>query len=137
VAASEFPALEQLLAGYLNLDWPDQFDSVWAGVDAFVRDEGLESVGRVRAEVALIEGRDFDEEELRGLLVEGLGCGYWPPGFGVDVHGVVASVGRAAGCPRGGLTPARNLLEAGSVAAHAVAVADDESAQANSLVVVV
>ncbi len=36
---TDFPALTLLLQGYLNLDWPDDYESVWAAVDHFARRE--------------------------------------------------------------------------------------------------
>jgi hypothetical protein len=88
--ANEPSALERLVAGYLNQDWPEDFASVWEAVDAFRRDEGPDTAAAARREVASLLAAPHSEEDLRQLLVEQLGCGYWPPGDGLTFGGWLA-----------------------------------------------
>jgi hypothetical protein len=78
-------ALELLVSGYLNQDWPEDFATVWDAVDTFRSDEGPDTAAAARGEVTSLLAAAHSDDDLRHLLVEQLGCGYWPPGDGLTL----------------------------------------------------
>jgi hypothetical protein len=75
------PAMEQLLQGYFNLDWIEDYDSPWDVVEAFARDES-ELAERLPAEIADVLSNMPTEENLRNLLLNEFFCGYLPTADG-------------------------------------------------------
>lgn len=71
-----YPAFQLLLQGYLTLDWPDDYSTMWAAVDDYIASEpGLDQLLKELDE--LIEAQPSDGW-LRNLIVGELGSGYLP-----------------------------------------------------------
>ena len=77
---SSYPTLEHLFGVYINEDWPDDYGTVWAAIDDFVRDEP-ELAELATAEVRELLSRGLSEGELKRVL-DNLSCNYWPYGRG-------------------------------------------------------
>jgi hypothetical protein len=75
-----YPALKQLLQGYLNLDWPDDYADAWAAIDDFAAYEPI--AGRLADEVTMLLDSAPTEEGLREFVVDELGSGYLPEADG-------------------------------------------------------
>ncbi len=75
---NEYPALTQLVGAYLHYDWPEEFGTVWAAVDAFA--EGEPIADRLPAEVDRLLGAGHDEAALWSIVVDEMGSGYGPYG---------------------------------------------------------
>jgi hypothetical protein len=71
---SEHEALEQLLGGYLNEDWPDEYADPWHAVDDFVQQEHIDAV-KLRPEIEDILRQYPSEDALFACLLR-LGLGY-------------------------------------------------------------
>ncbi len=74
---NEFPALKQLLQGYLHLDWPEDYDDPWQAVDDFILAEPGH-VASLPEEIRRLLEKVSGETELRRAVVEELGSGYLP-----------------------------------------------------------
>lgn len=83
-------ALGLLFAGYLNLDWSEDYDDVWSAVRDFVESEP--SAGRIPYEVRVLLAEGHSEEELRRIVVDELGCGYLPEADGWRYDGWLAEL---------------------------------------------
>lgn len=77
---SGYPALAQLVAGYLNQDWPLDYDDVWHAVQAFSAQEPAALIAQARDQALELLEAEATEEGLRRVLVDELGSGYSPPG---------------------------------------------------------
>lgn len=75
-----FDGLRLLFGGYLNIDWADDYDDVWAAVAHFVESEVLAQ--RVPSEVAAMLSSGPSEAALRRVVIEQLGSGYLPDADG-------------------------------------------------------
>lgn len=73
-------ALTELVAGYLNQDWPLDYATVWDAVRAFCDEEPPTVVAQARNQALQLLRSVDSEEELKRVLVDELGSGYWPPG---------------------------------------------------------
>lgn len=85
-----YPALSLLLQGYLNLDWPDEYEDPWRAVDDFVASEPVAT--DVPSEVKDILAWGPSDADLRQLLVEQLGSGYLPDADGWTIADWLAAV---------------------------------------------
>jgi hypothetical protein len=70
-------ALRLLLQGYLNYDWPDEYDDPRMAVDDFARSEP--ALARVLSgDVEHVIANANGESQLRRVVVDELGSGYLP-----------------------------------------------------------
>ncbi len=70
----DYDALEQLLGGYLNEDWTDDYADAWQAVDDFPRSQPSYAL-RLRREVEDIVAHCTSEQALDAQLTR-LGLGY-------------------------------------------------------------
>ncbi len=74
---TEVPALKRLLGAYVNEDWPEFYEDVWAAVDDFIA--GAPTLARqLPAEIDIVLHEQRSEEALE-LFLDSLGLGYQPP----------------------------------------------------------
>jgi CdiI immunity protein len=73
-------ALRLFCEAYLHQDWEDEYPSVWDALAAFATDEGEKTAAALADDVKNVIQRQLSEEDLRALLVDDWGMGYWPPG---------------------------------------------------------
>ena len=71
---TEYEALEQLLGGYLNEDWTDDYADPWQAVDDFARSEHSDAQS-LRREIKRVIQQFPSEDALYAHLL-GLGLGY-------------------------------------------------------------
>jgi hypothetical protein len=71
---TEYEALEQLLGGYLNEDWTDDYADPWQAVDDFVQSEHSDAVN-LRLEITDII-RQYPSEDALDAQLTRLGLGY-------------------------------------------------------------
>jgi len=91
---TDVPALRRLVGAYVNEDWPEFYDDVWAAVDDFITSAPVLS-RRLPSEIALVFDERPSEESVEQFL-DSLGMGYQPgPGDG-GFTGFLAEVSRRA-----------------------------------------
>jgi hypothetical protein len=95
-AASEYPALAQLLAGYYHQDWRQDHASPDAAAHAFADDASPDTVTDAVSDIDRLLEAGFDDAGLTRVLADGFDCNYVP-----DVNGVT---------PAGWLTHLRDTL---------------------------
>jgi hypothetical protein len=79
-----YPALSQFLGAYLHQDWPEEFSTPEAAVEAFRRREPADSVRAVCAELEQAT-RDAQQSADPSRLLSELGCYYNPQADGRSV----------------------------------------------------
>lgn len=86
-----YPALSQFLGAYLHQDWPEEFSTPEAAVEAFHRREPADSVRAVCAELeqAIYEAQQSTDPSR---LLSDLGCYYDPRADGRSVPEWLAHV---------------------------------------------
>ena len=67
-----YPTLDHFFGVYLGEDWPDDYGSEWAAVDAFVAEGPPEDPGLFRAEIARLLAVHLSEEEVRKVILDDL-----------------------------------------------------------------
>lgn len=75
-----YPQLATLLQGYLNIDWPDDYDDPWGAVDDYAASEPR--AGEVITEIESLLLSEPSSERLRKVVVDELGSGYPPEADG-------------------------------------------------------
>ena len=74
---TEVPALKRLIGAYVNEDWPEFYEDVWAAVDDFIT--GAPTLAQqLPAEIDTVLHEQRSEEALEPFL-DSLGLGYQPP----------------------------------------------------------
>ena len=73
---SHYPTLAHLFGCYINEDWPDDYGTVLAALDDFIRTDRY-LVEPAAAEIRELMGRRLSEGDLEREL-DRLGCNYWP-----------------------------------------------------------
>jgi hypothetical protein len=76
----QYPALEQLLGGYLHEDWADDYADFLHAIDAFVEHQPSYAPA-VPGEIAQLLGECGSDAVLEQRL-DDLGLVYYPPGLG-------------------------------------------------------
>lgn len=88
-------ALKQLLQGYLNFDWPEEYGDPWSAVADFLRSEP--EYGRLLgAEIAALLRTATSEGDLRQVVLGELGSGYLPEADGWTYAAWLREVARRA-----------------------------------------
>ncbi len=72
--------LTLLVQGYLNLDWPDDYPSMWAAVDDFIESEPR--AAGVLDEIDDVLKRMPSENDRRRYVLDDLDSGYLPDADG-------------------------------------------------------
>jgi hypothetical protein len=75
-AGANYPALNQLLAGYFHEDWQEDHASPAAAVQAFLREASPATVEAAAREIDRLLGLGLDDAALTQVLIEGLDCNY-------------------------------------------------------------
>jgi CdiI immunity protein len=86
-AATEYPALAQLLAGYYHQDWQQDHATPDAAVHAFARDASPDTVASAAGDIARLVGAGFDDAALTRVLADGFDCNYVPVANGLTPEG--------------------------------------------------
>jgi len=73
-------ALRDFLSAYFHEDWPDDGSDDRAIVAAYQRKSSAEERGRVCLELARLLSRGLDDQQLRRILLDDLGCYFSPRG---------------------------------------------------------
>jgi hypothetical protein len=89
-----YPALSQFLGAYLHQDWPEEFSTPEAAVEAFRRREPTDSVRAVCAELELAI-REAQQAADPSRLLSDLGCYYNPQADGRSVPEWLTQVRKA------------------------------------------
>ena len=72
----ETPALRRLLGAYVNEDWPEFYDDVWAAVDDYIQSAPV-LASSLPSDIEAVLREFPTDEELERYLDE-LGIGYQP-----------------------------------------------------------
>lgn len=95
-ASADYPGLQLLLQGYLNQDWPEEYQDPWAAVADFVQSEPEAAAVLVQEIWAAILNAGSDAE-LEQLVSRDLGSGYLPPADGWSYLSWLVEVARYVG----------------------------------------
>ncbi|MBX9582738.1 MAG: hypothetical protein K2X87_20730 [Gemmataceae bacterium] len=86
-----YPTLSQFLGAYLHQDWPEEFSTPEAAIEAFRRREPADSVRAIRAELEQVIHEAQQSSDPSRLLYD-LGCYYDPRADGRSVSDWLAHV---------------------------------------------
>jgi hypothetical protein len=92
-AATDYPALAQLLAGYYHQDWHEDHATPDAALHAFADDASPETVDAAAGDVDRLLGAGFDDDGLARILADGFDCNYVPVANGLTPAGWLIHVG--------------------------------------------
>jgi len=91
---TEVPALRRLIGAYVNEDWSDFYEDVWAAVDDFIA--GAPTLSQqLPTEIELVLSEERSEDSLERFL-DSLGLGYQPQPGDRGFSGFLAEVARRA-----------------------------------------
>jgi hypothetical protein len=93
----ETPALTRLIGAYVNEDWPEFYDDVWAAVDDYIRSAPV-LASSLPSEIEAVLRQFPTDEELTGYLDE-LGIGYQPQAGEHGFRAWLAEVSRRVPAP--------------------------------------
>ncbi len=77
-AATDYPALAQLLAGYFHQDWQEDHASPEAALSAFSADAARETIAAAAADIDRLLNAGFDDAGIARVLADGFDCNYLP-----------------------------------------------------------
>ena len=86
-AATDYPALAQLLAGYYHQDWRQDHATPDAAVHAFADDASPDTVADAASDIDRLLGAGFDDAGLTRVLADGFDCNFVPGASGVTPAG--------------------------------------------------
>jgi contact-dependent growth inhibition (CDI) system CdiI-like immunity protein len=69
---TQFPTLDYFFSVYLGEDWPDDYGSEWAAIDAFISEGPPEDPQLFRAEIATLLAEHTSEDEVRKIVLDDL-----------------------------------------------------------------
>lgn len=75
-----YPELALLLQGYLNIDWPDDYEDPMAAVDDYVANEP--NSAELAAEIESLLTNEPSNDGLTRVVMDRLGSGYPPEADG-------------------------------------------------------
>jgi CdiI immunity protein len=91
---TELPALKRLIGAYVNEDWPDFYEDVWAAVDDFIA--GAPTLSQhLPSEIDVVLNEQRSEDSLERFL-DSLGLGYQPQPGDHRFAGFLTEVARRA-----------------------------------------
>jgi len=82
-AATDYPALAQLLGGYYHQDWHEDHATPDAALHAFADGASPETVDAAAGDVDRLLGAGFDDAGLARVLADGFDCNYVPVANGL------------------------------------------------------
>jgi CdiI immunity protein len=86
-AATDYPALAQLLAGYYHQDWREDHATPDAALHAFVEDASPDTVIEASNDIDRLIDEGFDDAGLTRMLADGFDCNYVPAANGLTSAG--------------------------------------------------
>jgi hypothetical protein len=91
-AATDYPALAQLLAGYYHQDWPQDHATPDAALHAFADDASPDTVVEASEDIGRLVDEGFDDAGLTRILADGFDCNYVPEAHGLTAMGWLSHV---------------------------------------------
>ncbi len=91
-AATDYPALAQLLAGYYHQDWRQDHATPDAALHAFADNASPGTVSEASGDIGRLLAEGFDEAALERVLADGFDCNYVPGANGVTAAGWLSHV---------------------------------------------
>ncbi|MDR6956184.1 hypothetical protein J2W43_000147 [Pseudomonas brassicacearum] len=76
---SEFPVIKNMFSAYLSQDFDLEFGSADEAIFAFSSHADHIDKERALAELDVLLNADLDEEQLKNIIFDGLGCCYFYP----------------------------------------------------------
>lgn len=77
-------SLTHLLGCYFHQDWPDEFNDDNAALNAMIKSEPKERIAEGVTEIDLLLGAGLNEDELRAILIDQVGCYFDPASEGLN-----------------------------------------------------
>jgi hypothetical protein len=96
-AATEYPALAQLLAGYYHQDWQQDHGTPDAALHAFAEDASPETVLAASDDIDRLIDEGFDDAGLTRMLGDGFDCNYMPAANGLTAVGWLSHIREVLG----------------------------------------
>lgn len=75
----KYSQLQQLLAGYFNQDWVDDYNNADDVISSFIFESSIETLKSAHRELKALLLTDKTEQELQDFLFTDIGCGYYYP----------------------------------------------------------
>jgi hypothetical protein len=91
-AATDYPALAQLLAGYYHQDWQRDHGTPDAALHAFADDASPDTVIAASGDIDRLIDEGFDDAGLTRMLAEGFDCNYVPTANGLTSVGWLSHI---------------------------------------------
>ena len=76
-------ALGQLLGCYFHQDWPEEFSSDTAALQAIVKNEPKSQLMAAATEIGVLLEAGLSETELKGIIADPIGCYFDPNSEGI------------------------------------------------------
>ena len=70
--SNQYPTLGHFFGVYLGEDWPEDYGSEWAAVDAFIAEGPAEDPGLFCAEITRLLAQHPSENEVREIVLDDL-----------------------------------------------------------------
>ncbi|QLG92425.1 hypothetical protein HZF02_10780 [Pseudomonas yamanorum] len=74
-----YPELQQLLAGYFNQDWVDEYKTADEVIQGFISESSYERTEKAQQELESLLRSHKSEQELQDFLFFTMGCSYYYP----------------------------------------------------------
>jgi CdiI immunity protein len=91
-AATDYPALAQLLAGYYHQDWRQDHATPDAALHAFAENASRDTVTEASENIGRLLDEGFDDADLTRVLADGFDCNYVPGANGLTAVGWLSHV---------------------------------------------
>jgi hypothetical protein len=91
-AATDYPALAQLLAGYYHQDWHQDHATPDAALHAFADDASPDTVIAASDDIDRLIDEGFDDAGLARVLADGFDCNYVAAAHGLTSVGWLSHV---------------------------------------------
>jgi CdiI immunity protein len=91
-AATEYPALAQLLAGYYHQDWRQDHATPDAALHALADGASAATVKAASNDIDRLIDEGFDDAGLTRMLADGFDCNYVPVANGLTAAGWLSHV---------------------------------------------
>lgn len=91
-AATEYPALAQLLAGCYHQDWRQDHATPDAALHAFVENASADTVIEASEDIGRLFVEGFDDAGLTRMLADGFDCNFVPDANGLTALGWLSHV---------------------------------------------
>jgi CdiI immunity protein len=95
--AMETPALKRLIGAYVNEDWPEFYDDVWAAVDDFIESAPV-LASSLPSDIETVL-REFPTDAGLERYLDELGVGYQPQTGDAGFRAWLIQVSRRTGAP--------------------------------------